>query len=165
MQRNPLNRPSSSCYHFSQFRFDVSLHLPHEARATPVFLTSSTPGTERPTSYTCGRRLRPLTSRGPSVGACLGSKEPVQSVTSRSRSSHVSAFPFHTGRCWLGKTHPERPAPLPMLIVGQRGRVDESMDRVLHTAVEDPDELQQARCQRDNRMNDHHAKGTILFRP
>ena len=49
------------------------------------------------------------TSRGPSVGACLGSKESVQSVTSRSRSSHVSAFPFHTCRFSQRDTFSDRP--------------------------------------------------------
>ena len=99
--------------------------------STPVFFKSSTLGTERPTSYTLGRGQRLLTSRGPSVGACLGSKESVHNVTSRSQSSHVSAFPFRTGGCSqrvavsegsIQRDH----APLPMLIVRRLGKYDDA---------------------------------------
>ena len=41
-------------------------------------------------------------------------------------------------RCWLARTQPKRPAPLPMLIVGQRGLVHDSIGRAPHTASKIP---------------------------
>ena len=53
----------------------------------------------------------------------------------------VKTAPVPVVRLLTFWTLPTQLQDVPMLIVGQRGRVDESIERVLHTAADDPDGL------------------------
>ena len=140
MQRNPLNRPSASCYHFLAASMSVGTfrtrperrqcasRAPHpEPRGRRRTLVEGDQSWSERRRLSWTERICPERHLALPLVPCHGLPVP-----------YWSLLPAKHG---LGETHPERPPPLPMLIVGQRGRVDESIERVLHTAVDYPDGL------------------------